>query len=396
VQTLIAFALFAFASGHAFAAEAPEQAQCTDAPAASSPPDDLTEAGATPTDEALLAAFRAYRAAIDRSGYTAAIGPGVKAWQISRAKFGDGGQTGVLALNAALALAGAKMFAEAYEPAAAALRIAQSDKRTDPIAPMAMLIVARARLSIGCKGASVAILNAVEAGAGDVDATIAYEALTAAFDFEIRKHDGAAAEQIASALSRVNRGAPFEAALAGPLADLRLAAASYMLRKYEPASKLIDGAYAALRRYNRENAGKKPTIGQVVYAQALAWRQIDRTRRLAHEMRVPPNERFDPSDGLALEGLPPPCELQLGSRHYMTFPEKAARDGIYGAVVVRVGIDEAGRVTHYRILAQVPYAVFAAEVDRAVPKWIMKATRKSVPGCRVRTDSLLVPVAFSF
>jgi hypothetical protein len=90
---------------------------------------------------------------------------------------------------------------------------------------------------------------------------------------------------------------------------------------------------------------------------------------------------------------PDSCEgdMNIGSLRY---PLAAEFRGMVGTVIMRYDSDAQGRITKHEILAAVPVAQFAAEVDKAADSFQLKRAPTDKPGCTLANASRIVRLLF--
>ncbi|MAK60197.1 MAG: hypothetical protein CMK09_04400 [Ponticaulis sp.] len=91
----------------------------------------------------------------------------------------------------------------------------------------------------------------------------------------------------------------------------------------------------------------------------------------------------------------PICEGEWVRGKEIRYPGFEAFEAIVGAIVVRLELDEDGKVLSPEVLATVPGGGFDDEVINAVSTWRYARTDDSAPGCRLKQNNVIWRVTFS-
>ncbi|MGE0044174.1 MAG: hypothetical protein AB7T08_00295 [Hyphomonadaceae bacterium] len=357
----------------------------------------------TPPANEIVANFRAYRAALEAGDLAAADVSGAAALAASAARDGDGGRTGILALNLANVRLERGMWREAEAPARQALRIAEQSASAgvDPL--IARLAIGRIEINADAEGAGERLAAALQNSEGRDDlAEYAYPAALTLGDWasrERRRLDFAVAgwraavehavgargdSQVAraSALSTLGATLVVRVLFAAPgrdgnRDDIRLAIAS-----------LADAREIIRPIMEREaNTDAALTPAQRVHANTLAWLGFIRAYGQS-DMRADWR-------GLDLPGLTSvTCGYQLNMLTRPRYPYPAYSDLPVGTAVVRLRLDERGQVLGRSVVAGVPDEHFTDAVSRVVDSWsITRDVALSNQPCRDR--NVFVTVVFA-
>ncbi|MEZ5996119.1 MAG: energy transducer TonB [Hyphomonadaceae bacterium] len=134
-------------------------------------------------------------------------------------------------------------------------------------------------------------------------------------------------------------------------------------------------------------------IGQRMFAAARAWRVLIDAFVDSRGLRPLPNRA---AEFLAPTADPrPQCDVHLVVDPRPNFPPGANGGFIAGAVVVRLLIDESGRVFDSQVAASAPERGFRSAVEAVAPRWHIERSPDSQPNCRFR-PIMFVPVKFYF
>lgn len=339
-------------------------------------------------------AYNAYSAAFAAKDFIAAERHGRLALEAAEAK--GSRQRALLAYNLGYVLAELERYPEAKAAAERALEHIAAGAQGD--ARLARLLQARAALRADEKEADVSLAALLEE-IGAPTEELAEEIYLAGMALGIK---GRAEDS----LKRARVG--FAAALAagspelGVISEVRrilaligLGSVELMLRKYQDSSIHLNEALVMAAPLAPESVGPEPTAGETLYATALAWR-----RALHVFVSSIGHGRVEEMPDIERQFLPsklPSCARVLAKMPEIKFPSKPRNRGQVGAVVVRLGVDDDGKVTAAKLVATVPVSQgFDTAVIESVGEWAFKPKPKTEPNCRMRTDSHLVLVGFAF
>jgi TonB family protein len=378
-------------------------------------------AGATaqtqPPANPVVAHYRAYRAALDQGDMAAAEQAASAALDASVSRDGDGGATGVLAINLAQARLTLGRRAEAYDPAFRAFTIASAgSSNLDPL--LTRLVLGRAELTDQrWRQGRDRLQPAIEEARARAD--LNGETYSAAADlgrwlFSQEQYGGAlraweVAMQMADATTEENDYARAEARMGHAAALFTQAMASTIDAQARPTdTRFQGGANDAFDQADRElleaqsligpyahtpNEDVGLSLGQRVYASAVAWRTLVRAFAESRGLRPLTNRAAEFRSPLA--DPRPVCNVAVIAEPRPDFPSGASQNFTVGAVVVRFIVDEAGQVTDSRIAAAIPERGFRDAVERVTPQWRLELQPDSAPNCRYYPIEF-VPVRFYF
>ncbi|HYD86811.1 MAG TPA: hypothetical protein VEA80_05005 [Vitreimonas sp.] len=356
----------------------------------------LAETAAAQAPNPVLEHYRAYRVALETGDLVAAEAAAERAYAASQQRDGEGGRTGVLALN----LAAMRLLREnpdgARAPAALALRLAANpEAAVDPIT--AALVLGRAEIGAGAEERQLQsagarrirdLLSAAaerpELNGETYPAAVALGAWSFAND---RFGDAAEAWTVAEHTSDgANADPQFARAYAniGITASLVMDAAGRLMRPRE-VERAATAISAAIRAYAPHvSEGSHETLGPVhsAYAQALAWRAALSAKLRSDEMDIPDEIEGVPAREIgAPADARPPCHMRLAEQPRIRYPQRMQNQSGIGSVILHIRTDETGRVVTRRVAAAVG-ASFAQTVDDLESDWIMERGENSLPGCR--------------
>ena len=374
---------------------------------------------AAPVVSAVTQHYRAYRAAIAKGDLPTAETEASAALDASVARDGDGGNTGPLALNLAQARLSLGRTADAYEPALRASTIASApNAKVDPL--LARLVLGRAQLTDArASQGTKALQNAIDAAKSrpDLDAETynaaadlghwfvtheQYSAALEAWEVAMQKADAAGAgNEYARAEARMEHAAAlFTRAMQATDAaqhrpeDTRIGAQTTADKAFDQADLdlvEVQNLIGPSAFVSAPDGGV--TLGQRVYANAIAWRNLVRSFAEARGLRnLPPRSSsfiIPRPDGR------PACNTTLIAKPEPQFPTAANVGFTVGAVVVRLTVDEAGRVTDTKIVAAIPDRGFRDVVERVAPQWRLERLPDSAPDCRYDPIQF-IPIRFRF
>ena len=354
---------------------------------------------AAPPDPVIVH-FREYRAALERNDLPTAETAAAAALAASQAA--NGPRTAVLALNLAnlrLELGGDH---DALTPARTAhgLATASASSGVDPAA--AALTLGRAEIAGGEAAGSARLLETLAAvgpnSALETDAYSAAVELGALGDPRERLRRGAA--------SMGNRRTAL-AHHAGPRVSARscsdgrrridlpreqrsLAAGAAGAAKCprRADAKTASDAFAIAQRllmpaaYANTPSGAGLTVGQVAYAEAMAWQSALFAKLQSRGIDLPE----DPTFGADVPPFDADAQCKMrsiregGELSYP--PDVLSRFGV-GSVVVHFGLDSAGAVTSHAVAAAIPAGALAKAVEDVADEWRIERDPSSARGCRI-------------
>jgi tetratricopeptide (TPR) repeat protein len=375
------------------------------------------QAQAQASSNPVMIHYRAYRAAIERGDLVVAETEATAALEASVARSANGGNTGALAINLAQARLELGRRADAYEPALLAFNIASAGGASvDPL--LARLVLGRAELTeqrwrqgrdrlepaIEESSANPALTSETHAAAADLG-----RLLFAQEQYGGALHAWDVAMRMADAAGEGNDYARAEARMAHAAALFTQAMTSTINAQSRPTdTRLNADASQAFDQADRElleaqnfigpyaytpAADGGLTLGQRVYASAMAWRTLLRAFTVSRGLRplADRDAEFEVRDGDSR----PSCLVQLVAEPRPNFPPGAEQTFTAGAAVVRFTMDENGQVTDSRVAAAIPERWFRDEVERVAPQWRIERQPESPQNCRY--DRIhFIPIRFSF
>jgi hypothetical protein len=360
----------------------------------------------------ILEHYRGYRAALDRGDLATAETEAEAALAASDARDGDGGRTGVLALNLATVRLQSGDAAGALAPAQRAYALAQAGVEGVD-ASLAELVLGRAEL--GTQGQSGATrLRAMFATTGRALApTEAFLAATELALWSLRRRDYelsrfawsvAGANAAGSALGEAyglgqSRTGEAAAIIMGEVARGRRE--RMRLNNARDAHRLLMEAQQALRPLaDAQAANLELTLAQRAYAEAMAWRFGLRAKMRSDDQTLPA-ETLEEAQGDADFGVEfgprnltlPRCLLRVRANPTPTFPSEELDRGAVGAVVMRLRVSATGEVVESRAVAYAGSEGFVEATERVAGRWTVTRRDDSAPNCRMET-TVLLPVSF--
>ena len=301
----------------------------------------------------VLQHYRAYRAAIAAGDLATADREAVAALAQSVARDGEGGRTGVLALNLAQVKLDRGLAAEAVAPARQAFDIASRNAASGVDPALAKLVLGQAELPTA---GPVRLEAALSETSGRADlADVVYSSQMALGEWRLQnyRYPGAQANFAAAAeAGRTNSVSPTYA-VARARAREGVAIVMAASRRLEFADAALNtrrgadmGAHAAftdavqaLEPLALQQTASDLTLAERTYAEALAWREALRAR-----MRL---------EGDQLPALPASANTACAARiRPVAFAPRDRSEP--GAVVYRVRLNAAGAVVDQRVAAAVP------------------------------------------
>lgn len=344
--------------------------------------------------------FRAYRAALARNDLAAADIAAAAALAASEAQDGDGGRTGVLALNLALLRLDRNDAAGALAPAQRAYALAQQGASGVDV-NQARLTASRARLANEGEPALGEVVAAIETAnaagsAGDLVQPATMDLAVWTFMHERYEASQAAWSMVgASVVSDSQQGAYLRgraklgegAAVFMQLLDRRSGRRPYVL---EANALMIEARQMLAPLAEQESSNGEMTLAQLAYAEALAWRGALNAIAGSGQYDLP--EEIEPegdADGFVEMGggggSATRCALKFRFNvDAINFPQREMIDEQVGSVVARFSLSETGAVTNRRVVARVGSPGFVRAVESAIGDWqISRDDEESEPGCRM-------------
>lgn len=358
-------------------------------------------ATAQTTPNAVIENFRAYRAAIARNDLAAADTAAAAALAASEAQDGDGGRTGVLALNLALLRLDRGDHVGSLQPAQRAYTLAQAGATGVDI-QLAHLTAARARLGAeNNRQASEEMAAALEAAAG---ANAPVETLQpAAIDYAMWTFAHERYEQSQAAWAMIGASAVGDSdgasylrgrAKIGEGASLFMQAVS---GRRSGRQDLIEGHDALSEAYRLlqplaeiETPPDQMSLAQLAYAEAVAWDAASHAVFRTRGWEIPDAEEAQGDADGFIEfqsggALAPRCMLTFDSERINSnlFPQRELMNNQVGGLVVRFVVDEAGVVQRSDVVSRVGSPGFVRAVNSLNGTWEVTRAEASTPGCRM-------------
>jgi hypothetical protein len=346
----------------------------------------------------VVAHFRDYRAAIDRKDFAAAETAATAALEASEAA--NGSRTAVLALNLALLRLSLAQPDRALEPAQRAHELASNDRDSGVDGLLASLTLGRAELAAdleaGVERVSSAVADAEKRKAFLAEAYTATVALgewaLANEAYDTARAAWIAAERLAPAGSpdpglglgraRLNQGVAI--VLAGINRPRNPSSRNSLTVTASNAAHEADAAFSEAQRLLRSyafpsEAGEALSIGQVLYAQAMAWQGALRARLRSQdeELREESGMQVDPPQR---PGMPVPCSYETDI-DALGYPPNAVETLGAGAVVIHTRFDDSGNVLRRDVAAGVPTGLFVDATRRQLPGLRSERAAGSPPDC---------------
>ncbi len=400
MQSLIATMLIAFA----VIAGAPSQAQISpaDQPAASS-----TAAPAAQAQDEIIAAVRAYRAALMAGDLKTAIEHAGRAYRLSKERDGVTARTGLLAYNYAT------LELEFGDPGAAmpaaqdAASAPETGAANGPTRAAIQAVLGRAMLARG-DAAGVALVRAGLAGADPArtaDLQFGYRAGVALGAWFTERRNWTEAAETWRIVRRFAGGATLlEKPVAEATALLEEGQALMSLKSPNQALSRFREAETLLTPFWVESAGGQATTFETVYGGAIAWRSfleldLREQRDLIIGAPFPMYlDVFTPAQ-TGQSANPRPCRViakfasprGLG-RHF----DGTLIRGEVAAVVMRVALTIDGRVSEGAVIAS--RGLPSQTLERGVASLVRAAQFQRDPAetdqsCRLNSDARLVAFA---
>lgn len=369
----------------------------------------LVMAQAAPSPSPIMAHYRAYRAAMDAGDIATAETEAAAALEASVTRDGDGGRTGVLALNLAQVRLQRGRIAEANAPALQAQRIAatRADSGVDPL--LARLVVGRSMLTSGAgRSAGANLETTLQEARSRTDLTD--EAYFAAADlgrFYANENlfvSSAESWAIAAALADPNqpehRVAYAEARLGEGIARYSEIVRSQDQRRTRPSDTTIrlqtdryaeaDAAFAEAERILAplayvDGGGMNLTPAQSMYSLTRSWRNVLYSFLFSTgQQNIVAGQRYAEraiAYQIPVQASAPICDFTVNADPRPHFPADAEQRVVVGAVDVRMLLTPDGRVEDIRVSGAVPQQWFREEVEAVMDRWTVTRADSSAPNC---------------
>lgn len=380
------------------------------------------------TPSPVMQHYRAYRAALDQGNLQAAETEAASALAASVEQHGDGGHTGVLAVN----LAGVRLTlnenAAAVEPARRALTIAETQGAASGVnTTTARLLLGRAELPDGGVAAQDRLTQAIVAARDGADiegeaypATVELGATAYASGRYALARDAWATSRLFVGGSQVNR------AYALAVADIGEAMARFRLQEKRPvrvstgallgstsgSTQTVGAKLTPAQEYAQIDAmftealdllhdqamaderGGALTLAQGMYAQAMAWKcvllaKLQSERRLEFKVLQPKHSRTEVA---ATGAQSQECKRRLVAVPLPRYPTEVrvedgelaehVDDGV-GVVVLKLLSDETGKVVRVQVAASVGGQAYLDSVNAVVGQWFFAAEDPTDAACRL-------------
>lgn len=344
----------------------------------------------------VLAHFRAYRAALEAGDLATAEASAEQALAASVARDGDGGVTGVLAMNLAQVRLDRGRTREALEPAQRANAIAiAGNPNLDPL--VTRLALSRAQLAVSGASAAPGLLAALtEAEARGDLATHVHAGASELGRFYFEEEDYADSRRAWAMAARAAEGSPAGVTFARGEARLNEAVSLILFnfsneapdetgsrltrrRDYEESIAMLE---EALRLLGPMAHSEAPLDGltqpQQLYGTALAWRGVLWARLPEGERNLYQWGDISFRDPAATG---PICTTRLIAEPEPNYPPGAVATLNVGAVAVRLVFDDAGELLDTRVAGAVPRRGFADAVERVAGRWRVERAEHSPANC---------------
>jgi tetratricopeptide (TPR) repeat protein len=348
----------------------------------------LALAAAAKAQDDPMAHYDAYSAAMSEGRVDDAVAAGMAAWRAAESAWGDSRETAVLAYNIASLDVRLGRSADAVEPAARALQLAESGVAEDdvPVEDAALVLgLAEFGQTSGASGADH--LRGGLEGRGDapaeIDDLVALGWISLALEARGRERWKDATEHAREARMVAARLGPDFASLAVDAASMEAAAA------IEDSDWVAArGAYReALRAYPASAApATDPRLASLVaweFATAMVLQtQFERQRRTGTNFDPRNgNERFEREGPVRLQQS---CYSWVEPRREPVFPASQEWRGLFGAVVVTYDVNPSGALENVRVAATAPANLahqYSDEVMEDVPSWHATVAPNAADAC---------------
>lgn len=338
--------------------------------------------------------YRAYRAAYEAGDVSTALAEAQAALQAHVESRPPDAVRATLAVNVAAALLDAGLGEAAARAVAEAAALPEQTARVDP--SLLALLQAHAALLVDPEAGLALALGAAAAAPTD-DPILSSRALRLA---QTAARLALGVDRFPEAaegwrlVARLAEMGDFPPDFLRGRALTGLGIALLMQGEERPALETLGQALRALAAFAGETETSEATLGQVAYAEALAWRSAVSALIESNDWRGP--EGSDAPDPAPLAGRALPCPLMIHARPPPAFPTDAMMRFSVGAVVVRLSLDEGGAVTQIGALAFAPDNSFAEAVDAVAPLWRVERAPDAPSGCRMARSGDLREVRFVF
>ncbi|MGE0047274.1 MAG: TonB family protein [Hyphomonadaceae bacterium] len=378
----------------------------------------LAQTPLTPPANEIVEHFRAYRAALDAGDLATAETEAAAALEASAARDGDGGRTGILAMNLAQVRLDRGRAAEALEPARHAFAIASANGQSglDPL--VARLAVGRAETAANGQAGADALEASLIAAQGRDDLIQARHGATVALaGYYMDRGNYARAAQHWSAAYPLAAGSPggerfgrAEARLGEGMSrglhnmetesPLTIGTNIPRTRDYNASLEALSEAAQLAATLAYDGFEGELTAAQSVYAQSLAWRALllirlapnDRAAFLAREEELDDGVEvaFTPRPG---EAGRPICQMRLIQEPDVEYPTQARARASVGVVVLRFSLASNGAITERRTAVSLPGRWFSEAVDRVADQWRFEQAAGQSIHC-VAPRTIFTPITF--
>lgn len=371
----------------------------------------VANAQQTSVPSPLIQHYHAYNAALQKGDLATAEVEAAAALAASVEQYGDGGRTAVLSLNLAGVRLMREKFDSAIEPARKALALAEAQGEASRVDKhVARLILGRAELRTGGDAAVQRLEQAIKDAA--TVPGLAHEVYPAAvelgtYSFESRRFEISRNAWIASAQFADGGGGNADLALAG--AKVGEAAAGIMIIANEiprlqtgsriPVtgeqflqfdSLLVEAMDTIHHQAVQESPSGELTLAQRVWGQAYAWRLALKSKLRSEGRDLPPGRkpRFEDTEIGASRFSLPACSVRLIAEPRARFPPQARSNGEIGAVVLKIKVDDAGKLVRAQVAGSVGVPEFVDSVTSVVYQWRFEKN-DSTSNCRMTRDNFL-------
>lgn len=363
--------------------------------------------------------YRAYRDALEHGNLQLAETEAASALAASVRQYGDGGRTAVLAVNLAGVRLTLKEHAAALEPARQALAIAEAQGEKSGVdARVARLLLGRAELPGGGAAAQDRLLQAIADAQGVPG--IEGEAYPAAAELGAAAYASGrylVSREAWAASTRFAGGSPVNADYARAIARIGEAEAGFRQLEKHPkqpstgsrlgesagSTQSVGNALTPAQQFAQIDAmlaeamdllhdqamagpaGGELTLAQAAYGQAGAWKGV-LNAKLTSEGRqlsatTQPQKTFN-EIGAAADPRPM-CKVRWVMEPTPKFPTAKRYEGGVGSVVLKILVDEAGKVVRVQVAGSVGGQSFMDSVVEAARQWHLEKDASSQPSCRM-------------
>ena len=341
-----------------------------------------------------LVHYRAYRAAYEAGDLSTAVAEAQAALRAHVESRPPDGVRATLSVNVAAALLDAGLGEEAAQAVAEAAALPDQTARVDPA--LLALFQAHAALLVDPEAGLGLALEAAAAAPAD-DPILSVRALRLA---QTAARLALGVDRFPEAaegwrlVARLAERGDFPPDFLRGRALTGLGIALLMQGEERAALETLGQALRALAAFAGETETSEATLGQVAYAEALAWRSAVSALIDSHDWRRP--DGSDAPEPAPLAGRAPRCPLMIDAQPLPEFPRGALDRFSVGAVVLRLSLDEGGAVTQIGALAFAPDDSFAEAVDAVAPLWRVERGPNAPAGCRMARWGELRELRFVF